>query len=522
MKPSRSLSHRHFGVCIMFAELDGFIAFSAQVDPPRVMQYLNALFLTFDGLCDDYGVYKVETVRDQYVAAVGVVTGQMHSEQVDDDDDDGSSFLSSRGPSRSAEDASMFNTNQMLQYAKAIVNESTLVDVPEGAAVRPRLRVGIHTGSCMSGIVGTRNFRFCLFGDTMNTAARMEQKSVAECIHVTQDVVELVPDESWEKRKKIDFKGKGLMQTYLLRVKTLKETSLFASVDPLDLDPLSPLMFEKNERSMPMNALARSMAAPSESTNDVEPLSGSVYQNHTLCFGLFFRKKRIERAYLNGQARLGNMVYAGYATFVAILGGNLLYGWLRYNSLCSNVNTTLTLEGFHAKPETQVCFYYFGSKPFTNAASPTFDYHDLARSSAFNMTPACAGILFGLVILGCVSHWFIHQSAHFVHRKYWALLNTWFWYFCLLLTMLLCVILTARNETDTSQWTESLWFITVMMNTLFTVFARTGFPLHVCMILIEAVITLTWGLIEMTKLMERSLFNDGETYNAVYAPARAI
>ena len=254
----RSLSHRHFGVCIMFAELDGFIAFSAQVDPPRVMQYLNALFLTFDGLCDDYGVYKVETVRDQYVAAVGVVTGQMHSEQVDDDDDDGSSFLSSRGPSRSAEDASMFNTNQMLQYAKAIVNESTLVDVPEGAAVRPRLRVGIHTGSCMSGIVGTRNFRFCLFGDTMNTAARMEQKSVAECIHVTQDVVDLVPDESWEKRKKIDFKGKGLMQTYLLRVKTLKETSLFASVDPLDLDPLSPLIFEKNKRSMSMDALARS------------------------------------------------------------------------------------------------------------------------------------------------------------------------------------------------------------------------------------------------------------------------
>ena len=524
----RSLSHRHFGVCIMFAELDGFIAFSAQVDPPRVMQYLNALFLTFDGLCDDYGVYKVETVRDQYVAAVGVVTGQMHSEQVDDDDDDGSSFLSSRGPSRSAEDASMFNTNQMLQYAKAIVNESTLVDVPEGAAVRPRLRVGIHTGSCMSGIVGTRNFRFCLFGDTMNTAARMEQKSVAECIHVTQDVVDLVPDESWEKRKKIDFKGKGLMQTYLLRVKTLKEINSFPA-SHTSRESLDTSVFQEVGRSMPMNALARSMAAPSESTNDVEPVSSSVYQNHTLCFGLFFRKKRIERAYLNGQARLNkSMVYAGYATFVAILGGNLLYGWLRYNSLCSDVNTTLTLEVFNAKPETQVCFYYFGSKPFTNAASPTFDYHDLARSSAFNMTPACAGILFGLVILGCVSHWFIHQSAHFVHRKYWALLNTWFWYFCLLLTMLLCVILTARNETDTSQWTESLWFITVMMNTLFTVFARTGFPLHVCMILIEAVITLTWGLLEMTKLKERPAFEeidgnfDLDNFDAGLAPPKAI
>ena len=109
-----------------------------------------------------------------------------------------------------------------------------------------------------------------------------------------------------------------------------------------------------------MNALARSMAAPSESTNDVEPVSSSVYQNHTVCFGLFFRKKRIERVYLNGQARLGKtMVYAGYATFVVILGGNLLYGWLRYKSLCSDFDPSLTVwkdlnESQHA------CFYILG------------------------------------------------------------------------------------------------------------------------------------------------------------------
>jgi len=445
----------------------------------------------------------------------------------DDDDEEGSSFLSSRGPntSTSAKDASVFNTKQMIRYAKAIVNESMWVDVPKGADICPRLRVGIHTGPCMSGIVGTKNFRFCLFGDTMNTAARMEQKSVAECIHATQDVVDRVPDESWEKRKKIDFKGKGLMQTYLLRVKTLKKINSFSSSQA----SLDPLIFEKNERSMPMNALARSMATPSESTNDVEPVSSSVYQNHTVCFGLFFRKTRIERAYLNGQARLGkNMVYAGYATLVVILCGNLLYGWLRYTILCSESNTTLTAENLDEKPERWVCFLYFGSEPFTNGTSPTFDYNDVARSSAFNMTPACAGMLFGLVILGCASHWFIHRSTYFVHRKYWALLNTWFWYFCLLLTMLLCVILTTRSNPNAIQWTESLWFITITMNMLFTIFARTGFLLHVCMILIEAVITVTWGLIEMTKLKEQPAFEeiDGDfdlnNFDAGLAPPKAI
>merc|ERR1711959_423908 len=323
----------------------------------------------------------------------------------------------------------------------------------------------------------------------------------------------------------IDFKGKGLMQTYLLRVKTLDESYSFPASHTFR-ESLNTSLFQEIGRSMSMNALARSMAAPSESTNDVEPVSSSVYQNHTVCFGLFFRKKGIERVYLNGQARLDkSMVYAGYATFVAILGGNLLYGWLRYNSLCSDkvaMNVTLPMCA-------QMCIFYIGNEPilsqFDNTTSPTFDYHDLVRSSAFTMTPACAGILFGLVILGCASHWFIHRSTYFVHRKYWALLNTWFWYFCLLLTMLLCVILTARNETESPQWTESLWFITVMMNTLFTVFARTGFPLHVCMILIEAVITLTWGLIMMKRLEKRSAFkeiNGVKVPDAGYAPARAI
>merc|ERR1719301_162698 len=67
------------GVSVLFADLVGFTSYSAQVDPFKVMVFLNDLFQVFDGMCDEYNVYKIETIGDCYVAAVGVVTGELAS-----------------------------------------------------------------------------------------------------------------------------------------------------------------------------------------------------------------------------------------------------------------------------------------------------------------------------------------------------------------------------------------------------------------------------------------------------------
>ena len=69
----------------------------------------------------------------------------------------------------------------------------------------------------MSGIVGTKNFRFCLFGDMVSTAAEMEKLGTADCIHASQDLVDLVPEEAWENEKK-NRDDSIEKQTYLLHV----------------------------------------------------------------------------------------------------------------------------------------------------------------------------------------------------------------------------------------------------------------------------------------------------------------
>ena len=105
---------------------------------------------------------------------------------------------------------------------KAIIARAQRISMP--ALGKPtKLLVGIQTGPCMSGIVGTRNLRFCLFGDTMNTAARMKQMGAPKAIHVTEDVVALAPDDAWEARD-LEVKGKGRMTTYVQELDSLQNS----------------------------------------------------------------------------------------------------------------------------------------------------------------------------------------------------------------------------------------------------------------------------------------------------------
>merc|ERR1711934_727247 len=193
-------SRKHVGVSMLYADLVGFTSFSAQVDPFKVMVFLNELFQVFDGLCDDFNVYKIETVGDCYVAAVGVVTGEMVTSKVDalgcktkkynlgcgTKHSDVSFNLAGKFSKATTQSsgitqvssmingAALVNARDLMGFAKVMIwgSRKVMKPVENTPAV---MRVGVHTGSCISGIMGTRNMKFCLLGDGPVVAATMEK-----------------------------------------------------------------------------------------------------------------------------------------------------------------------------------------------------------------------------------------------------------------------------------------------------------------------------------------------------------
>ncbi|GLC70669.1 hypothetical protein PLESTF_001020000 [Pleodorina starrii] len=193
------LATSHSALTVLFCDIQGFTTMCNSVRPAIVMAFLNDLYTRLDAMLDVYGVYKVETIGDCYVAAGGLMKV---------DEETGAVTVRS-------DDVDPQHAHRTVQFAKALLRAASAVRLPtSGEPVR--LRVGIHSGPAMSGVVGTRMPRFCLFGDTINTASRMESTGRPGAIHVSAATRDLVPEEAWEPTGGVEAKGKGRMLTYLL------------------------------------------------------------------------------------------------------------------------------------------------------------------------------------------------------------------------------------------------------------------------------------------------------------------
>ncbi|GIL60730.1 hypothetical protein Vafri_15251 [Volvox africanus] len=200
VRDCNALATWHPEVTLLFADIKGFTPMCKEVEPRQVMSLLNSLYSRYDAMLDKYGVYKVETIGDCYFVAGGLIH----------EDEDG---MAAVRQGDSTEDP--LHAEKIFMFAKAMLSAAREVVMPTtGQPVQ--IRIGLHTGPVVSGVVGTRMPRFCLFGDTVNTASRMESTGVPGAIHASEATYNrLSKSDQWETTGGIEVKGKGLMQTYI-------------------------------------------------------------------------------------------------------------------------------------------------------------------------------------------------------------------------------------------------------------------------------------------------------------------
>jgi len=210
-----SVARLHCDVTILFTDIVGFTAMSQTCPPIEVMQFLHNLFVEFDDLIDmDSHLWKVETIGDAFMVASGLNVGV-------DERETSSKVLSSSSVFSCKSADAPSTAKAAVHFGVEALRGASLHTMPNNEPCR--IRVGAHTGDVCSGVVGSRMPRYCLFGDTVNTASRMESTGVADSMQISQSTHAIMMSGSndddafvWEERGEVEVKGKGMMKTYML------------------------------------------------------------------------------------------------------------------------------------------------------------------------------------------------------------------------------------------------------------------------------------------------------------------
>jgi adenylate cyclase len=172
-------------VTVLFADLVGFTALAAQNPHSEVVRLLNEIFSSFDQMAERQGLEKIKTIGDCYMVVGGLPTPR---------------------PDHAA---------AVAELALAMLERLEQLRDSRGAPIR--IRIGIHSGSVIAGVIGKNKFIYDLWGDTVNTASRMESHGQPNCIQVSEETYSRLRDQYvFKERGVIEVKGKGSMTTYFL------------------------------------------------------------------------------------------------------------------------------------------------------------------------------------------------------------------------------------------------------------------------------------------------------------------
>ena len=185
-QPDQPIAERHDDVSVLFCDIVGFTRLSERLEPEQLVAILNRVFSHFDDLADRYRVEKIKTIGDAYMVAAGLP--------------------------------------EPCHDAAGLLGEMALEMMASVHALRDELgepldvRIGIHSGSVVAGVIGRRKFAYDLWGDVVNTASRMESHGEPGTIQVTEATARRLADRFvLSPRGEMAIKGKGAMTVYVLQ-----------------------------------------------------------------------------------------------------------------------------------------------------------------------------------------------------------------------------------------------------------------------------------------------------------------
>ncbi len=190
---NQSIADSFENVTILFADIVGFTRYASNMPANELVAMLDEIFSEFDALADKYGVEKIKTIGDSYLAVGGLP-------------------LPDENHCRAIADMAL-EMNQIIKEKYTVKYNLTL-------------RIGIHTGHAVAGVIGNKKFAYDIWGDCVNIASRFEASGHPEKIHITKDVKNLLGDAYvYEDCGEIAIKGKGMMHSYFLLERNETNTS---------------------------------------------------------------------------------------------------------------------------------------------------------------------------------------------------------------------------------------------------------------------------------------------------------
>ena len=172
-------------VTVLFADIVGFTPLSARKTPQALVRMLDGIFSEFDALAEMHGLEKIKTIGDAYMAAAGL-------------------------PERRADHAPA-----AARMAQGMLAAVARIAAETGEALA--LRIGLHSGPVVAGVIGTKKFSYDMWGDTVNTASRMESHGVPGAVHCSDATAALLQNAfALTPRGAVEIEGKGVMHTFLL------------------------------------------------------------------------------------------------------------------------------------------------------------------------------------------------------------------------------------------------------------------------------------------------------------------